>query len=196
MFSAVVAGFDTSTRTGLCRKVSAMRWISGGMVAVKNSVCRVNGTSLPMRSMSGMKPMSNMRSASSMISSSQPDSSSLPRSEWSSRRPGVAISTSTPRRSLAFWSSNETPPMIRATLSLWFLPYFSKLSATCAASSRVGSRMSVRGMRARARPFSSIVSIGSTKAAVLPVPVCAMPSTSRCARTWGIACSWMGVGVL
>ena len=77
-----------------------MRWISGGMVAVKNSVCRVNGTSLPMRSMSGMKPMSSMRSASSMTSSSTPESSSVPRSEWSSRRPGVAISTSTPRSQL------------------------------------------------------------------------------------------------
>ena len=30
-------------------------------------------------------------------------------------------------------------------------------------------------MRARARPCSSMVSIGSTKAAVLPVPVWAMP---------------------
>ena len=48
--------------------------------------------------------------------------------------------------------------------------------------------------RARARPCSSMVSIGSVKAAVLPVPVWAMPSTSRRARTWGIACSWMGVG--
>ena len=37
--------------------------------------------------------------------------------------------------------------------------------------------------RARARPFSSNVSIGSTKAAVLPVPVWAMPRTSRRART-------------
>ena len=77
MVVAAVAGLETSTRTGLCRKLSAMRWISGGMVAVKNSVCRVNGTSLPMRSMSGMKPMSSMRSASSMISSSQPESSRL-----------------------------------------------------------------------------------------------------------------------
>src|ERR1700683_1140473 len=51
-------------------------------------------------------------------------------------------------------------------------------------------------MRARARPCSSMVSIGSTKAAVLPVPVCAMPSTSRRASTWGIACSWMGVGIV
>ena len=43
-----------------------MRRISGGIVAVKNSVWRVKGTSLQMRSMSGMKPMSSMRSASSM----------------------------------------------------------------------------------------------------------------------------------
>ena len=50
-----------------------MRRISGGMVAVKNRVCRVNGTSLQMRSMSGMKPMSSMRSASSMTRSSTPD---------------------------------------------------------------------------------------------------------------------------
>ena len=48
-----------------------------------------------------------------------------------------------------------------------------------AASSRVGSRIRVRGMRARARPCSSSVSIGSTKDAVLPVPVWARPSTSR-----------------
>ena len=162
-----------------------MRRISGGMVAVKNRVWRVNGTSLQMRSMSGMKPMSSMRSASSMTRSSTPLSRSRPRSKWSSRRPGVAISTSTPRVSLVSWSSNETPPMISATLSLLLAPYLAKLSSTCAASSRVGSRISVRGMRARARPCSSMVSIGSMKAAVLPVPVCAMPSTSRRASTCG-----------
>src|SRR3546814_2537798 len=55
-----------------------------------------------------------------------------------------------------------------------FLPYFSKFSATCAASSRVGSRMSERGIRARARPWDNMSIIGSTKDAVLPVPVCAM----------------------
>ena len=97
--------------------------ISGGIVAEKNSVCRVNGISLQMRSMSGMKPMSSMRSASSMTRISTPLSSSLPRSKWSSRRPGVAISTSAPRSSFLSWSSNETPPISSAMLSLWFLPY-------------------------------------------------------------------------
>ena len=37
--------------------------------------------------------------------------------------------------------------------------------------------------------------IGSTKAAVLPVPVWAQPTTSRPASTRGMACSWIGVGV-
>ena len=36
--------------------------------------------------------------------------------------PGVAISTSTPRSSFFAWSSKETPPMRRATLSLWLRP--------------------------------------------------------------------------
>ena len=72
MVATVVAGLETSTRTGLLRNCSVMRRISGGMVAVKNSVWRVNGTSLQMRSMSGMKPMSSMRSASSMTRSSTP----------------------------------------------------------------------------------------------------------------------------
>ncbi len=122
MVLAVEAGRATSMRTGLCRKSSARRWISGGIVAEKNRVWRVNGTSFTIRSMSGMKPMSSIRSASSMTRSSTPVSSSLPRSKWSSRRPGVAISTSTPRVILASWSANETPPISRATFSLWLVP--------------------------------------------------------------------------
>src|ERR1700722_16477540 len=88
---------ETSTRTGLGRKASARRVISGGMVAEKNSVWRVNGTSLQMRSMSGMKPMSSMRSASSMTRISIALRSRTPRPVKSSRRPGVAMTTSAPR---------------------------------------------------------------------------------------------------
>jgi hypothetical protein len=77
--------------------------------------------------------------------------------------------------------------MSSAIESLWYLPYFSKFSATWAASSRVGSRISERGMRALARPRDSLSIIGRVKEAVLPVPVWAMPSTSRPARTCGIA---------
>src|SRR6185437_3575274 len=37
--------------------------------------------------------------------------------------------------------------------------------------------------------------IGRAKAAVLPVPVCAMPMTSRPWRAIGMVWSWIGVGV-
>ncbi len=109
-------------------------------------------------------------------------------------RPGVAISTSTPRISTSFWSDMLSPPIISAWVSFRYLPYWTKFSATCRASSRVGSRIRLRGMRARAREPERISSIGRVKPAVLPVPVCAAPSTSRPISTTGIACSWIGVG--
>jgi hypothetical protein len=37
-------------------------------------------------------------------------------------------------------------------------------------------------------------SIGSPKAAVLPLPVCAWPMTSWPLSSSGIACAWIGVG--
>jgi hypothetical protein len=88
-----------------------MRRISGGMVAVKNGVWRVNGTSLPFRSMSGMKPMSSMRVG--LVDDEQVDavvSRSRPRSKWSSSQPGVSDQHVDAAVSLAIWSSNETPP--------------------------------------------------------------------------------------
>ena len=78
---AVDDGLATSMRSGFCKNRSASFWISGGMVAEKNSVWRVKGMSLAMRSISGMKPMSSMRSASSMTRISTPVISSLPRSQ-------------------------------------------------------------------------------------------------------------------
>ena len=51
-----------------------------------------------------------------------------------------------------------------------------------------------RHARARAAFCSSMVSIGSTKAAVLPVPVCAIPRISRRASTCGMASVLNGRG--
>src|SRR3546814_2262897 len=62
--------------------------------------------------------------------------------------------------------------------------------------SRVGATISDRGLRALARPADRTSIIGSVKEAVLPVPVCAQPSTSRPIRTYGIAFSWIGVGLV
>ena len=145
MVVAAVAWRVTSMRTGSFRKVSTRRWISGGMVAEKNSVCRRGGSSLQMRSMSGMKPMSSMRSASSMTRISTPVSRILPRPKWSSRRPGVAISTSTPRSSLRSCSSGETPPISSATDELVVDAVFLE------ALLHLGGELARRGQDQRAR---------------------------------------------
>src|SRR5699024_5430314 len=64
-------------------------------------------------------------------------------------------------------------------------------SATCMASSRVGA--STRPWTSRT-DGSTAASSGSPNAAVLPVPVCATPITSRPSSNEGIACSWIGEG--
>jgi hypothetical protein len=73
-----------------------------------------------------------------------------------------------------------------------------KLSAIWVASSRVGDSTSTRQRAARRRRRFSArrCRIGRAKAAVLPVPVWAMPSRSLPAITPGIACAWIGVGVV
>src|SRR5581483_11742472 len=69
-------------------------------------------------------------------------------------------------------------------------------SAICATSSRVGAITSARGAAAlsaaRGRA-SRRVKIVMRNAAVLPVPVCACPATSRPASASGSTFSWMGV---
>src|SRR5580692_244553 len=63
--------------------------------------------------------------------------------------------------------------------------------STCAANSRVGSSTKARE-RGSCSPRSE--RIGSANAAVLPVPVCALPMTSRPDMIRGMALNWMGVG--
>ncbi len=67
-----------------------------------------------------------------------------------------------------------------------------KASATWIASSRVGASTSACGALWR---MSMRARIGSAKAAVLPVPVCACPSTSRLAISSGMVAAWIGDGV-
>ena len=77
--------------------------------------------------------------------------------------------------------------MSSAMSSLVFEEYVLKFSATWAASSRVGARTSERGIRARDLPRPRSVIRGRVNDAVFPVPVCAIPSTSRPAIAGGIA---------
>ena len=99
---ATLAGRLTVISFGFDRNASANRRISGAIVALKNSVCRVFGRKPTIFSMSGIKPMSSMRSASSITSILVSVSSNPPRSNRSISRPGVAIRTSTPFISASF----------------------------------------------------------------------------------------------
>src|SRR5918993_4792047 len=180
----MVAGLSSSSR------VSAT--IGAGIVALKNSVCRLAGRCLSTRLMSGRNPMSSMRSASSRTRNSRPASLAYGARKWSSSRPGVAMITSTPRRNACSCGPMPTPPKTAAALTGVCTAKLSRSSRIWAASSRVGVRT-----RARVVPrglSSSLWRIGSRKAAVLPLPVAAHARTSRPARAGPMASDWMGVG--
>ena len=70
--------------------------------------------------------------------------------------------------------------------------YFSKASETWIASSRVGARTRACGVFCER---SRRDRMGSAKAAVLPVPVCARPTTWRPSSSGGIVCAWICDGV-
>ena len=122
MVGATLAALDTVISLGFCRNASARRLISGAMVAEKNSVWRIGETNETIFSTSGMNPMSSMRSASSITRNLVSFSISPPRSNRSSRRPGVAISTSTPFSSAARWSFMLSPPISSAWVSFRWRP--------------------------------------------------------------------------
>ena len=86
-----------------------------------------------------------MWSASSSTVISMPDRSAWRDFTWSSRRPGQAITMSTPWRSFWIWGCGETPP--KTVTDRRFVAAASGASAAsiCATSSRVGARMSARG---------------------------------------------------
>ena len=69
-----------------------------GDVAEKRTVWRSAGVALRIVSRSSAKPMSSISSASSRMTVRTPSRSRLLRVRWSTARPGVATTTSTPRR--------------------------------------------------------------------------------------------------
>ena len=187
----------TSTRTGSGRKMVAASFVmSSGMVALKNRFWRFCGRSATTLRISWMNPMSSMRSASSSTKNSRAFSDTAFWPIKSSNLPGVATSTSTPRTRFLFCEASFTPPKMHAVEIAVNCAYCLKHSSTWMASSRVGNKTSARQvLGARNFPESSRrCRIGSAKAAVFPVPVCAIPSKSRPSRRLGMDFSWMGVG--
>mmetsp|Transcript_15047 Transcript_15047/g.39057 ORF Transcript_15047/g.39057 Transcript_15047/m.39057 type:complete len:212 (-) Transcript_15047:682-1317(-) len=88
----------------------ASRRTSGGQVAVNIIVCRCGGTCAMMRRICGSKPMSSIRSASSSTRYPTEPSITCLASRKSFRRPGVAITTYTPRcKSRSCWPFGAPP---------------------------------------------------------------------------------------
>ena len=165
-------------------------------VAENSRVCWRLAHSWVMRSMSSAKPRSSMRSASSSTSTSTPLSLRLPALRCSISRPGVAISRSGCLRSNAACSLKSSPPVTRPALMKVYWEKRSTSLRICWASSRVGSRISER---TSVRCFelaspSRRLSSGSRKAAVLPLPVCAVTRRSRPSSAGGMAACCTGVG--
>ena len=81
-----------------------------GHVAEKNSVCRSAGIDRTIRWICGSKPMSSMRSASSRTRYEIWCSRTMPPSRKSLRRPGVAMTSWTPKRRSRSCGPLEAPP--------------------------------------------------------------------------------------
>ena len=108
---------------------------------------------------------------------------------WS--RPGVAT------RMCALFAAfpcaeTEVPPYTAVTRSPFVRPMSSNSSATCVASSLVGTRTSAEG---RASAASRRWTIGAANARVLPDPVGDLARTSFPARASGMTSDWIENGV-
>ena len=110
----------------------------------------------------------------------------------SSTRPTVPTTICAPCLSWACCVRIGAPPKTATGSTPRWRPYVRSAWVTWMQSSRVGVRISacVSGSSGSTKSI-----IGSPNAAVLPVPVCAWPITSRPWSNSGMACSWMGLGV-
>ncbi len=141
--------------------------------------------------------MSSMRSASSTdhdLHAGQEQHAAL---EVVEQAPGVAIRTSTPRSSFFSWSSKDTPPISSAHESLVALGVVVEALGHLIGQFAGGApEPGARGMRALARPAARRSIMGRVKAAVLPVPVWAMPQHVLAGQGDGMACGLNGVAVV
>src|SRR3954471_2356906 len=196
MVSTGEAAGATEWVTGLWRYLRTSLSTSPSSVAENSSRCPLEGIWSSSAETAGMKPRSHMWSASSRTVICTSCSEQAPRSMRSVSRPGVATSRSTPRRSAWICLVIDMPPTTVLACRPTLRPSGASASWTCAASSRVGTRMSAAGRFGAAERPASLARSGSPKAIVLPEPVCPRPSTSRPARASGRQAAWIGNGVV
>ena len=188
----------TFTFFGFFNNVSANLITESGIVAEKNKVCLFAGNILTTFWTSRMKPISSILSASSRTKNCILSNEQKPWFMRSKSLPGVATIISTPLFNNLTCGPCLTPPKITVCLSGTNLPYFLIESLIWIANSLVGARITALGKRNLLTDWSalSFCNIGNVKAAVLPVPVWAMPSISKPCKAEGIVSFWIGVGVV
>ena len=176
-----------------CRRcLSAVLATHSGMVAERRAVCRSLGVLPMMDSTSGANPRSSISSASSSTRNRTEPRSRVPCRRCSNVRPGVAMRIWGPFLNAAYSGRKDRPPYRSTTRSCCEEARASTTSATCMASSRVGTSTSAWIPRDDGSHRSTS---GTANARVFPDPVRACPIKSRPAMREGIAFSWIGVGL-
>ena len=182
-----ISGTSTSrsslmTWTGSLVNSSVASRTSWGNVALNRRVCLLPTIFSTIHRTSGKNPMSSILSASSRQNISIAGRSMCPLLLMSMTLPGVPTMTSTPLSSSFACLSKSVPPYTVSILRLFFPWSLDISSATCTASSLVGQ--STSDCKEPSGSHDSIM--GIPKAAVLPDPVRAWPTTSLPLRATGI----------
>jgi len=107
-------------------------------------------------------------------------------SKWSSRRPGVATTICGFFPNTIAYETMSSPPINNAERTDTKAPKASTTCEVCCTSSLVGAR--IRECRGCGL-FTNACKIGSTNAAVLPLPVSARPIKSRPCNAIGMDCA-------
>lgn len=171
-----------------------------GKVAENMTVWREGLIFLWMRLIWGSNPMSNILSASSKTRYvTRRRLVILPPlvTRMSIMRPGVQTTISAPRFSSVIWFATPEPPYTATTSMLCTLQNFLVSLLICCTSSLVGATTRAMGPSPCCKGGWSLMclSMGSTKARVLPEPVSAMPMQSLPDMMIGRAWAWMGIGL-
>ena len=182
--------------------LSASALISAENVAENSRFCRCFGSRASTRFTSGMKPMSSMRSASSSTKISMRERVDVALAvvvEQAAGRGDEDVDAALQLRGLRP-EADAAEQHHRRDLQVLAVRLDRRLDLRGEFARRHEDQRAQRLARAAPREADGCVesrcSIGSTKPAVLPVPVCAPARRSPPARTAGIACAWIGVGTV
>mmetsp|Transcript_25316 Transcript_25316/g.63323 ORF Transcript_25316/g.63323 Transcript_25316/m.63323 type:complete len:284 (-) Transcript_25316:116-967(-) len=188
----------------LPRNSRAMLTMDLGQVAVNMTVCLEGRICPAMDRSCGSKPMSSMRSASSSTRYVVLRRLRWPSVTRSMRRPGVPTTTLGSSRSSRICPDRDAPPKTTVARTRAGRENLANSAWICIASSRVGASTTTAGPRASPRLAGAAgggcaltwTRAGRRKPSVLPLPVSAMPTTSRPFSRHGHAMLWTALGVL